>query len=49
MLRISRRKIKFPCGAEVAPIAYAVLSFGGFLGLGDKLFTIPWQALSVET
>ncbi|MBN2502937.1 MAG: PRC-barrel domain-containing protein [Anaerolineales bacterium] len=30
-------------------IAYAVLSFGGFLGLGDKLFAIPWQALSVDT
>lgn len=29
-------------------IAYAVLSFGGFLGLGDKLFAIPWQALSVD-
>jgi sporulation protein YlmC with PRC-barrel domain len=26
-------------------IAYAVLSFGGFLGMGDKLFAIPWQAL----
>jgi hypothetical protein len=22
-------------------IAYAVLSFGGFLGMGDKLFAIP--------
>jgi len=30
-------------------IAYAVLSFGGFLGLGDKLFAIPWQALSLDT
>jgi len=29
-------------------IAYAVLSFGGFLGLGDKLFAIPWNALSVD-
>lgn len=27
-------------------VAYAVLSFGGFLGMGDKLFAIPWQALS---
>lgn len=23
-------------------IAYLVLSFGGILGLGDKLFAIPW-------
>jgi sporulation protein YlmC with PRC-barrel domain len=29
-------------------IAYAVLSFGGFLGLGDKLFAIPWSALTVD-
>ena len=30
-------------------IAYAVLSFGGFMGLGDKLFAIPWQALTINT
>jgi sporulation protein YlmC with PRC-barrel domain len=30
-------------------VAYAVLSFGGFLGLGDKLFAIPWQAFTVDT
>ncbi len=29
-------------------IAYAVLSFGGFLGMGDKLFSIPWQALNLR-
>ena len=29
-----------------AQIAYAVLSFGGFLGLGDKLFAIPLEALT---
>ena len=28
-------------------IAYAVLSFGGFLGFGDKLFAIPWEALTL--
>lgn len=26
-------------------IAYAVLSFGGFLGIADKLFAVPWSAL----
>jgi hypothetical protein len=26
-------------------VAYGVLSFGGFLGMGDKLFAIPFQAL----
>src|SRR5208282_1521581 len=25
-------------------IAYAVLSFGGFVGLGEKYFAIPWNA-----
>ncbi|MCA9972876.1 MAG: PRC-barrel domain-containing protein [Anaerolineales bacterium] len=29
-------------------VAYAVLSFGGFLGLGDKLFAIPWDALTLD-
>jgi len=29
-------------------IAYAVLSFGGFLGMGDKLFAIPWTALTLD-
>jgi sporulation protein YlmC with PRC-barrel domain len=30
-------------------VAYAVLTFGGFLGVGDKLFAIPWEALTVDT
>lgn len=30
-------------------IAYAALSFGGFMGLGDKLFAIPWEALQYNT
>jgi sporulation protein YlmC with PRC-barrel domain len=34
---------------ERGRVAYAVLSFGGFLGMGDKLFAIPWSALSVDT
>lgn len=29
-------------------IAYAVLSFGGVLGLGNKLFALPWSALQVD-
>jgi sporulation protein YlmC with PRC-barrel domain len=27
---------------------YAALAFGGFLGMGDKLFAIPWRALKFE-
>jgi sporulation protein YlmC with PRC-barrel domain len=30
-------------------IAYAVMSAGGFLGIGDKLFAIPWSALTLDT
>lgn len=30
-------------------IAYAVMSAGGFLGMGDKLFAIPWSALTLDT
>src|SRR6202161_4924705 len=30
--------------AGAGRIAYAVLSFGGFLGMGDKYFAIPWNA-----
>ena len=30
-------------------VAYAVLSFGGVLGLGDKLFAVPWAALALDT
>lgn len=29
-------------------IAYAVLSFGGFLGMGNKLFAIPWSSLTLD-
>jgi sporulation protein YlmC with PRC-barrel domain len=34
---------------ESGRIAYAVLSFGGFLGMGSKLFAIPWSALTLDT
>jgi sporulation protein YlmC with PRC-barrel domain len=29
-------------------IRYAVLSFGGFLGVGEKFFAIPWKHLRAE-
>jgi sporulation protein YlmC with PRC-barrel domain len=29
-------------------IAYAVLSWGGVLGVGEKLFAVPWSALAVD-
>lgn len=29
-------------------VGYAVLSFGGFLGMGDKLFAVPWASLAQQ-
>ena len=29
-------------------VAYAVLSFGGFLGMGERLFAVPWSALTLD-
>lgn len=29
-------------------VAYAVMSSGGFLGMGDKLFALPWNALTLD-
>jgi uncharacterized protein YrrD len=30
-------------------VAYAVMSFGGFLGMGEKRHPMPWQSLSYDT
>jgi sporulation protein YlmC with PRC-barrel domain len=30
-------------------VAYAVLAFGSFLGMGGKLFAVPWAALTLDT
>lgn len=29
-------------------VAYLVLSYGGFLGMGNKLFAIPWNVFSYD-
>lgn len=29
-------------------VAYAVLSFGGVLRMGNKLFAVPWDVLTVD-
>lgn len=39
---------EFMIDMESGCIAYAVLSFGGFLGLGDKLFAIPFHAMKLD-
>jgi sporulation protein YlmC with PRC-barrel domain len=30
-------------------VSFAVLSFGGFMGLGHKHYPLPWEALSYDT
>jgi len=30
-------------------IAYAVLAVGGFLGIGEKYFAVPWSVLTLDT
>ncbi len=33
---------------EKGQVVYAALSVGGFLGVGDKLFAIPWREFTLE-
>ena len=33
---------------QIGTVNYAVLSFGGFLGLGDKYFAVPFEAFTVN-
>ncbi|HEX2642439.1 MAG TPA: PRC-barrel domain-containing protein [Thermoanaerobaculia bacterium] len=33
---------------EKGRVAYAVLSLGGFLGMGDKMFAVPFEALKLD-
>ncbi len=34
--------------ADTGKIAYAVLSYGGVLGVGEKLFAVRWAAIAVD-
>ncbi|MFN0161882.1 MAG: PRC-barrel domain-containing protein [Burkholderiales bacterium] len=40
---------EFMIDMSTGKIAYAVLSFGGLMGMGDKLFAVPWAALTLDT
>lgn len=54
-------KVKNPAGEDLGKIEelmidtkdgdvnYAVVSFGGFLGMGDKYFAVPLDAMEVST
>lgn len=30
-------------------VCYAVVAAGGFLGMGEKLYAVPWSALTLDT
>jgi sporulation protein YlmC with PRC-barrel domain len=30
-------------------VAYAVMSFGGFLGMGESYYPLPWKVLTYDT
>ena len=34
---------------QTGRVSYAVLSFGGFLGIGDDHYPLPWQSLKYDT
>jgi|EP01034_Spumella_vulgaris_P026045 sporulation protein YlmC with PRC-barrel domain len=40
---------EFMLDMQTGQVAYAVLSFGGILGMGNKLFAVPFQALELDT
>ena len=40
---------EFMLDMKTGRVSYAVLSYGGFLGMGDKLFAVPWNALKLDT
>jgi hypothetical protein len=36
-------------GKKDGRVSYAVLSFGGFLGMGDEHYPLPWNQLNYDT
>lgn len=39
----------FMLDTSTGEVSYAVLSFGGVMGIGDKLFAVPLQAMRTDT
>lgn len=39
----------FMVGKRSGQVAYAVMSFGGFLGIGQKYHALPWTVLTYDT
>jgi len=34
---------------NLGQVAYAIMAFGGFLGIGDKQHPLPWDVLDFDT
>ena len=41
--------VSFMVGKRSGRVEYAVMSFGGFLGIGESHHPLPWAALSYDT
>jgi hypothetical protein len=39
----------FMVGKRSGQVAYAVISFGGLFGLGEKYYPLPWNELTYDT
>ena len=39
----------FMVDKHTGQVAYAVMSFGGFLGIGDSYHPLPWKSLDYDT
>jgi sporulation protein YlmC with PRC-barrel domain len=39
----------FMVGKRSGEVAYAIMSFGGFLGIGQKYHPLPWNTLTYDT
>lgn len=39
----------FMVGKRSGKVSYAVMSFGGFLGIGESYHPLPWEALTYDT
>ena len=39
---------KLVLGKRSGKVAYAVLSFGGFLGMGTDYYPVPWETLTYD-
>jgi sporulation protein YlmC with PRC-barrel domain len=40
---------EFVLDFESGRIVFVVISLGGFLGIGDRLFAVPWELFSIRT